>query len=302
MFAEGDEEAGSKNGSGPWQSVKQREVGMVLGALRHSGIDVGNGLQRDAELGNESLHQENVGGDDTVIGGECHGPLDGLEAGSDDVNRGHVVSPEAPFQGGAARKLRGFESWPAAEAVTKDRRIFVGKPLQDLWKVVFEGTGQAICTTAFVPDQATAVFDELGAGTPGRALGLEGLKLIPVFEEECDLKFRIAGIVFGPARDTRFAVPGHGERIDGKEPEEIIVTQRRHDGPLIEFQAHSDGLSVESCAEGLDPGINLFRAMFKTQKLTVFSASGLEADIVCRISPVEANKGRKCFGWLLLDV
>src|SRR5215470_11984665 len=60
LFAEGDEEAGSKNGSGPWQGVKQREVGMVLGAVRHSGIEVGNGLQSDAELGNESLHQENI--------------------------------------------------------------------------------------------------------------------------------------------------------------------------------------------------------------------------------------------------
>ena len=172
LFAEGDEEAGSKHGSGPWQGVKQREVGMVLGALRNSCIEVGNGLQRDAELGNEGLHQEHIGGDDTVIGGERHGTLDGLEAGIDDVNRAHVVSPEEPFQGGAARKLRGFEGGPAAEEVTKDRRIFFGKPLQDLWKVVFEGTGQAIGTTDFVTDQATAVFDELGEGTHGGALGL----------------------------------------------------------------------------------------------------------------------------------
>ena len=235
LFAEGDEEAGSKNGSGPWQGVKQREVGMVLGAVRHSCIEVGNGLQRDAELGNEGLHQENIGGDDTVIGGERHGTLDGLEAGSDDVNRAHVVSPEEPFQGGAARKVRGFEGGPAAEEVAKNRRVFVGKPLQDLWKVVFEGTGQAICTTDFVTDQATAVFDELGEGTHGGALGLQGLKLITVFEEEFELQFRIGGVVFSSARDKRFAVPGHGERIDGKEHKEIIVAQCRHDGPFIEF-------------------------------------------------------------------
>jgi hypothetical protein len=42
--------------------------------------------------------------------------------------------------------------------------------------------------------------------------------------------------------------------------------------------------------------------MFKAQKLTVFGASGLEADIVLRLSPVEANKGRKYFGHLLLHV
>ncbi len=35
---------------------------MVLGALRHGLVEVGNGLQRDAELGDEGVHQENLGG------------------------------------------------------------------------------------------------------------------------------------------------------------------------------------------------------------------------------------------------
>ena len=246
MFAEGDKEAGSKHGSGPWQGVKQREVGMVLGALRNSGIAVGKGLQRDAELGNESLHQENIGGDDTVIGGERPGTLDSLEAGIDDVNRAHMVSPEEPFQRRAARKLRGFESWPAAEEVTKDHCIFVGKPLQDLWKVVFEGTGQAVGQTDFVTDQAPAVLDELRQGAYGGALGAEGGELVAVFEEDLDLEFGIGGVIFGPARGKRFTVLGHGERIDGKEHEEILVAQCRHDRPFREFQAHRDRLSVEA--------------------------------------------------------
>src|SRR5712691_3970950 len=97
-----------------------------------------------------------------------------LDAGVDDVNRAHVVDPEEPFQGGAARELRGFEGRPAAEEVAKDRRIFLGKPLQDLWKVVFEGTGQAVREPDFVTDQATAVCDEVGEGTHGGALGLQG--------------------------------------------------------------------------------------------------------------------------------
>ena len=91
MCAEGDEEAGRKNGSGPWQGVKQREVGMGLGALRNSCIEVGNGLQRDAELGHAGLHQEPIGGDDTVIGGERPGTLDGLEAGVDAVGSAPVT-------------------------------------------------------------------------------------------------------------------------------------------------------------------------------------------------------------------
>ena len=62
LFAEGDEEAGGKDGPGPWQGVKQREVGMVLGALRDGCVEVGNGLQGDPELGDEGVHEEDMTG------------------------------------------------------------------------------------------------------------------------------------------------------------------------------------------------------------------------------------------------
>lgn len=241
-----------------------------------------------------------MAGDDAGIGGARHGTLEGVEAGVDDVGRAPVGGPEAPCQGGAACALGGFEGRPAAQDVATDRRLLLGKPLQALWEVVFEGPGEAVRTPDFVTDQATAMGDELGEGTHGGALGLQGLELVPMFQEECDLEFRLGGGVFGSARGKRFAVPGHGERIDGKEHEESIVTQRRHDGPLREVQAHRDGLSVASCAAGLAPGMNLCRALGKTQKRTVRRARGLAADIVFRISPVEANKGRTGFGgWLL---
>jgi hypothetical protein len=123
-----------------------------------------------------------------------------------------------------------------------------------------------------------------------------------VFEEELALECRIGGVVFRPARGNRFAIPGYGEWIAGKEHEEILVAQRRHDGSCMEFQAYSDGWSMQARAEGLDPGVKLFRALCEAQKLTVCSARGLAADSVCRLSPVEANKGRQCFGGLWLHV
>ena len=302
LFAEGDEEAGSKHGPRPWQGVKQREVGMVLRAVCDDFVEVGNGLQGDPELGDEGMHEEDIGGDDAVIGRQRSGALDGLDTGGNQVGRAHVVGTEEAFQSGTACELCGFEGRPAAEEVAKDRRIFLREPLQNLWKVVFEGTGQAVRAPDFVTDQAPAVFDELREGTHGGALGAEWGELVPVFQEEFDLEFRIGGVVFGTAGGKRFAVLGHGERVDRKEHEEIIVAQRGHDGPFIEFQAHRDGLSVEARTEGLDPGVNRFRTMFKAQKLPLCGASGLEANIMFRISPVEANKGRKCFGYVLLHV
>jgi hypothetical protein len=217
LFAEGDEEAGSTNGASPWQSVKQREVGMVLRALCDGVVEVGNGLQGDPELGDEGVYEEDMGGDDAVIAGQRLGALDGLDAGGDKVGRAHVVGPEEACQSGAACALRGLQGRPAAEEVAKDRGIFLGKPLQDLRKGVCEGTGQAVGQTDCVAAQAPAGLDELRQGAHGGALRAEWGERVAVCEEDVDLEFGIGGIIFGPARGKRFAVLGHGERIDRKE-------------------------------------------------------------------------------------
>jgi hypothetical protein len=184
---------------------------------------------------------------------------------------------------------------PAAEEVATEDGILLWKPRQDMREGVFEGPGHAVGQTDGVADHAAAGLDELRQGAHAGTLGAQGGARVAVCEEALDLECGIGGVICGPARGKRFAVRGHGERSDGTAPEGIRVTQRRHDGPFIAFQAHRDGLSVASHAEGLDPGVHLFRTMCKAQKLTVFGPSGLEADIVCRIRPIEANKGRKGF-------
>ena len=223
LFTEGHEEAGSKNGTSSWQGIKQGEVRMALGERRDGFIEVCNGLQGDAELGDEGVHQEDIGGDDAFIGRQREGALDRLDARVNDIGSADVMGTEEGLQGGATRELCGFEGGPAAQEVAKECRIFLSKPLQDMREVVFEGTGQAIRQTDFVADEAPAVFDELRQGAHCRALGGEGGEPVAVFEEEFDLEFGIGGVVFGPAGSKRFTVLGQGERIDGKEHEEIIL-------------------------------------------------------------------------------
>ena len=177
----------------------------------------------------------------------------------------------------------------------KERRILFGKPWQDLWKGVFEGTGQAMGTPDFVTDQATAVCDEVGEGAHGGAVGLQGCERVTVCEEACDLACGIGGVVFGAARGKRFAVPGHGERIDGKEHEEIILAPCGHDGAFLECQAHRARVSMEARAQSLDPRVDGFRAVCEAQALPPRSASGLSANLVFGIRPIEADTGGNLF-------
>src|SRR4029450_3807319 len=135
-----------------------------------------------------------------VIGRQRSGALDGFDAGGNQVSRTHVGGTEEAFQRGAAGDLGRFEGGPAAEAVAKDRGIFLGKPLQNLWKVVFEGTRQAVGQTDFVADQGRAVLDALRQGAPGGALGGEWGELVAMFQENFDQEFGIGGVIFGPAR------------------------------------------------------------------------------------------------------
>jgi hypothetical protein len=167
---------------------------------------------------------------------------------------------------------------------------------------VFEGTRQARRQTDCVADQATAVCDELRQGAPRGAVRAKGGELVTVFEEDLDLERGIGGIICGPAGGTCCAVPGQGERMDGTAHEAILLAPCVHHGPFLQLTAHSDGGSVASRPQGADPRIDRVRAVREDQKRSFCRARGLEADLVCGLRPVEANKGRKCFACLWLPV
>jgi hypothetical protein len=248
LGAEGDEEAGSKDGPSPWQGVKPRAVRRVRSALGDGFVAVGKGRQGNSALGDEGVPEEDMGGNDACIGGQRSGALDGLDAGGNHIGRPHVVGPEEAGQGRATRALGAFEGRPAAQEVTKDRRLLLLKPLEDMRAGVFERTGHAVGQTDFGTAQATVVLDEVRSGAPGGAWGAEWGARVAVCEEALTLACGIGGVLLGPARGKCGTVLGHGERMDGKEHEDFLVAQRGHQRPLRECQAHSDGWSVESCA------------------------------------------------------
>jgi len=153
-----------------------------------------------------------------------------------------------------------------------------------------------------VADEAPAVVDALRQGAPRWALRDKGGACVTMCAQERDLECGIGGGICGPARGKRFAVRGHGERMDGKAHEAILVVPRRHQGAFMEFQADGKRLAVEPRAQGAAPRVDHFRTVGETQKLPARSTGDVSADSVCGIRPVKAHKGRTCFGGLWLHV
>jgi hypothetical protein len=221
LFAEGDEQAGSQDGASPWQGGKQGEVGMALGAWCDGMVEVCDRLQDDPELGDESLHQEGMRGDDALISRQWSRALDGLDALVDDVGIAHVVGAEEVLQGGAACKLGGFEGRPLGEEVTEERSVFVVKPWQGVREVIFQRSGEAVGQAHCVADQTAAMFDEWLERTHPGALGDERLKLGTMLEQELERQFSVSGVVFRRTGSEGFAVLGQGHRIHGEPNQEL---------------------------------------------------------------------------------
>ena len=56
LLAESDEQPWGEDGARSWEGLEQGEIGMALRALRDGGVEIGDSLQGDPELGDEGLH------------------------------------------------------------------------------------------------------------------------------------------------------------------------------------------------------------------------------------------------------
>jgi hypothetical protein len=160
---------------------------------------------------------------------------------------------------------------------------------------VFQGTGEAISDTHVVAHEAVAMVDELLKGRQFGALRGKRVKLVAMGEQELEPEFGVRGVVLGVAGRDSFARPREGEWVDGKEHEAVILPQRGDEGALVEFETDGNGLLLESRAPGARPRSAGVWLVFEDTELTCLGASGLQADMVFGISPVDADEGRKLF-------
>ena len=136
--------------------------------------------------------------------------------------------------------------------------------------------------------------DELFEGAHGRALRMEWLQLIPMREQQFELQFSVAGIVFSPTRGEGFAVPRQGQRINREEDQKVILAQGEDQRTFVQFEADSHGLTVKTRTQCGGPRVDSLGRVLKLEALSFCSASRLEASIMFGICPVDANKSRTC--------
>lgn len=213
--------------------------------LGHGMVEVFDRVSGRAELADEGVDQEGMGGDEALIGGQRGGALDGLEARVDDVGVAPVMVAEEALQGSAAGELDGVEGRPLGEKVAEEGSACVVKPLQDVREVVLQGTSEAMGEAHVVADQAAALCDEWRQGTHLGALGGERCECVAMREQELAHELSVGGIVCGVAGRAGFAVRGQGQRVDGEHAQKLVLTQGVDHRTCVEFKAHRDGVSCE---------------------------------------------------------
>jgi hypothetical protein len=191
--ATGDEETWGKDGASAWEGVTEGAVGMALGAVGNGLVAIRARVEGHAALGHKGLDQEGLGGDEAFLGGQRRSALDGVAALGADLSVAHVRGAEAACQGGASRQLYGLEGRPLGEDVAEDGGICGAEPWPHMRTVVCQGTGQAMRDAHVVSEQAAAMFHALFEGAPGRTLGLKGLELIAMCEQEFKEAFGVRG-------------------------------------------------------------------------------------------------------------
>jgi hypothetical protein len=147
---------------------------MVLRALRHGGVDLGEGLHGAPERGDEGLPQEGMGRHDAVIGGEGEGGCEGLETRCDAFGIADMRRTAEGCEGGTAGEWCRREGRPATQDVAEARRVLLLQPVPPRRELVLEGTRPAMGAPHCVADHAMPVCDELGEGAQGGLCGWSG--------------------------------------------------------------------------------------------------------------------------------
>jgi hypothetical protein len=126
------------------------------------------------------LSHEGIGHHDPLVSRQGHGALDGCKALLDALLTANMMLMKEAFQGATPGEWGSFERWPLTEKVTKQYRVLIGEPLENVRKIRLQRTGESIRYPDPILHQATTMFNQVGQGAHLRTLGHERLELITV--------------------------------------------------------------------------------------------------------------------------
>ena len=165
--------------------------------------------------------------------------------------------------------------------------------------------GQAVGNALRLVHQQTSLFNETRQCTHGSALGLEGLELVAVPDEQFELILGIGGVILGMTWCEGLAIFRQRRRIDREQDQEIVLLQCVDERPLGELQAYRHGPTLKALSERASPLLDGVGTMNQDVKLSPLGVGNLQADIVLRIGPIDANERSKFivglwyFSWTL---
>src|SRR5205814_6578322 len=112
----------------------------------------------------------------------------------------------------------------------------------------------------------------------------------------------VGRIVLGPAGREGAAVLGEGAWVDGKDDEEVVLEEGGDDGALRQLEAHGDGATAETLAQGACPCVDDRGPMLDDRELEGIGLRDLEADIVLSVGPVAADARGERGRYILHDI
>jgi hypothetical protein len=265
---------------------------MALGAWRNGVVAVRERWHEHAELGDEGLDQEGMRADDSRSRGQRCGALESVDALLNDGGIASVRSTETTLQGGAACALGGLAGWPLGENIAADGGVLVVNPWQDMRQVVLQGPGETMRGAHVVAHEAAALCDAWCEGTHGGALGLQGRELIALRKQAFELALGGGGGVLGVAGCEGVTIPGARERLDGKAPEVVVLSERVDHGTRVECETDGERVPLASHAPGPHPRLESCWRVRQEAERAWLGARRVQTDLVCGISPVAADERR----------
>src|SRR5262249_7308755 len=161
---------------------------------------------------------------------------------------------------------------PAFEEVGEDAGVLVAEPLEDLREVGFQRVRDAIGYSRAVMHEIASRLDQSSERTHLGAFRLQSLELVSVPNQKLERDLGVSWVVLGSTGREGSAIARERRGLDRKKHEDVVLEERRHDGPLTQLQADCDRSSSETLSELLGPCPDGPRAMLENQPLTLLAA------------------------------